>query len=134
MNVAERIIALRSLMAEKGIDAYVVPTADFHQSEYVGEHFKARKYISGFSGSYGTVVITRDDGGLWTDGRYFVQAESELEGSGIVLYRMHEENVPTIKEYLEKNVEEGQTIGFDGRVVDAFFGKELEEAFGGKNV
>ena len=81
MNVAERIIALRSLMAEKGIDAYVVPTADFHQSEYVGEHFKARKYISGFSGSYGTVVITRDDGGLWTDGRYFFQAENELKGS-----------------------------------------------------
>ena len=63
MNAAERILALRSLMEEKGIDAYVVPTADFHQSEYVGEHFKARKFISGFSGSYGTVVITKDDGG-----------------------------------------------------------------------
>ena len=83
MNAAERILALRSLMEEKGIDAYVVPTADFHQSEYVGEHFKARKFISGFSGSYGTVVITKDDGGLWTDGRYFFQAEKELEGSGI---------------------------------------------------
>ena len=65
--VAERIAKLRALMAEKGIDAYVVPTADFHQSEYVGEHFKARKYITGFSGSYGTAVITQTDGGLWTD-------------------------------------------------------------------
>ncbi len=69
MNVAERVHKLRSLMAEKNIDAYVVPTADFHQSEYVGEHFKARKFITGFSGSYGTAVITKDDGGLWTDGR-----------------------------------------------------------------
>ena len=67
MNAAERVDKLRSLMAEKNIDAYVVPTADFHQSEYVGEHFKARKFITGFSGSYGTAVITKDDGGLWTD-------------------------------------------------------------------
>lgn len=77
MNVTERVQRLRSLMAEKGIDAYVVPTADFHQSEYVGEHFKARKFITGFSGSYGTAVITKDDGGLWTDGRYFFQAEKD---------------------------------------------------------
>ena len=70
MSTAKRVEKLRALMAEKGMDAYVVPTADFHQSEYVGEHFKARKFISGFSGSYGTAVITKDDGGLWTDGRY----------------------------------------------------------------
>ena len=82
MKVSERIAKLRALMAEKGIDAYVVPTADFHQSEYVGEHFKARKYITGFSGSYGTAVICQDDAGLWTDGRYFFQATNELEGSG----------------------------------------------------
>lgn len=68
MKVSERVEALRKLMAEKGIDAYVVPTADFHQSEYVGEHFKARQFITGFTGSYGTAVITRDDAGLWTDG------------------------------------------------------------------
>lgn len=74
MKVSERVEALRKLMAEKGIDAYVVPTADFHQSEYVGEHFKARQFITGFTGSYGTAVITRDDAGLWTDGRYFFQA------------------------------------------------------------
>ena len=79
--VADRIARLRALMAEKGIDAYVVPTADFHQSEYVGEHFKARKFITGFSGSYGTAVIGKDDAGLWTDGRYFFQAEHEMEGS-----------------------------------------------------
>ena len=68
-EVAKRIEKLRALMAEQNIDAYVVPTADFHQSEYVGEHFKARKFITGFSGSYGTAVIAKDDAGLWTDGR-----------------------------------------------------------------
>ncbi|MDE7036526.1 MAG: aminopeptidase P family N-terminal domain-containing protein, partial [Lachnospiraceae bacterium] len=100
MNAAERISRLRTLMAAKGIDAYVVPTADFHQSEYVGEHFKARKFISGFSGSYGTVVITRDDGGLWTDGRYFFQAENELKDSGIRLMKMFVKDTPSISEFL----------------------------------
>lgn len=130
----QRITALQTLLREAGIDYYIVPTADYHNSEYVSDYFKMREFLSGFTGSAGTLVVSGKEAGLWTDGRYFVQAESELEGSGIILYRMHEENVPTIKEYLEKNVEEGQTIGFDGRVVDAFFGKELEEAFGGKNV
>ena len=74
MDVNERIEALRRLMEEKGIDIYIVPTADYHQSEYVGEYFKARKYITGFSGSAGTAVITRDEAKLWTDGRYFIQA------------------------------------------------------------
>ncbi len=134
MNVPERISALRALMEERGYDAYMVPTDDNHQSEYVGEHFKARAFITGFTGSAGTAVITKTEAGLWTDGRYFVQAENELKGSGIVLYKMLEEGVPKIKEYLEKNVTQGQTIGFDGRVVDAFFGKELEETLDGKNV
>ena len=126
MNVAERIAKLRSLMAEKGIDAYVVPTADFHQSEYVGEHFKARKYISGFSGSYGTVVITKDDGGLWTDGRYFFQATNELEGSGIRLMKMFVGDTPSIPEYLIANVPAGGTVGFDGRVLSMGEGQEYE--------
>lgn len=130
----QRIARLRELLKEAGTDYYVVPTADYHNSEYVSDYFKMREFLSGFTGSAGTLVVSGKEAGLWTDGRYFVQAESELEGSGIVLYRMHEENVPTIKEYLEKNVSEGQTIGFDGRVVDAFFGKELEEVFDGKNV
>lgn len=130
----QRIAELRKLMKEAGIDYYIVPTADYHNSEYVSDYFKMREFLSGFTGSAGTLVVSGKEAGLWTDGRYFVQAESELGGSGIVLYKMQEENVPTIKEYLEKNVSEGQTVGFDGRVVDAFFGKELEEAFAGKNV
>ena len=75
-TVNERIEALRGLMEERGIDAYLVPTADFHESEYVGDHFKCREFITGFTGSAGTAVITRSEAGLWTDGRYFVQANS----------------------------------------------------------
>ena len=132
--VAERIARLRSLMAEKGIDAYVVPTADFHQSEYVGEHFKARKYITGFSGSYGTAVITKDDGGLWTDGRYFFQATNELEGSGIRLMKMFVGDTPSIPEYLCDCIPAGGTVGFDGRVLSMGEGQEYEEALSAKNI
>lgn len=81
MKVSERVDSLRRLMEEKGIDAYVVPTADYHQSEYVGEHFKARAFMTGFTGSAGTAVFTKDEAGLWTDGRYFIQAEQQLEGT-----------------------------------------------------
>lgn len=134
MNVAERISKLRSLMAEKKIDAYVVPTADFHQSEYVGEHFKARKYITGFSGSYGTAVITAEDGGLWTDGRYFFQAENELAGSGVRLMKMFVGDTPSVTEYLQANVPEGGTVGFDGRVLSMGEGQEYEEALSAKKI
>ncbi|MEE0780946.1 MAG: aminopeptidase P family N-terminal domain-containing protein, partial [Sellimonas sp.] len=132
--VAERIAKLRALMAEKGIDAYVVPTADFHQSEYVGEHFKARKYITGFSGSYGTAVITQTDGGLWTDGRYFFQAENELKGSGIRLMKMFVGDTPSVTEYLADALPEGGTVGFDGRVLSMGEGQEYEEALSVKNI
>lgn len=134
MNVAERVARLRSLMDEKSIDAYVVPTADFHQSEYVGEHFKARKFITGFSGSYGTAVITKDDGGLWTDGRYFFQAENELKGSGIRLMKMFVGDTPSVTEYLLENIPEGGTVGFDGRVLSMGEGQEYEEALRAKNI
>ncbi len=135
MNTAkQRIEQLRVRMKQEGIDYYIVPTADFHHSEYVNDYFKVREFLSGFTGSNGTLVISADEAGLWTDGRYFVQAERELEGSDIVLYRMGEENVPKIEEYLGKNVKEGQTIGFDGRVVSASFGKEIAKAVKDKNV
>ena len=77
--IQERLKALRAEMEKRGITVYVVPTADFHESEYVGDHFKARKFITGFTGSAGTAVITLDEAGLWTDGRYFVQAENQLK-------------------------------------------------------
>lgn len=134
MKVSERIAKLRALMAEKGIDAYVVPTADFHQSEYVGEHFKARKYITGFNGSYGTAVICQDDAGLWTDGRYFFQATNELEGSGVRLMKMFVGDTPSVTEYLADKIPEGGKVGFDGRVLSMDEGKEYEDALSPKNI
>ena len=134
MKVSERIAKQRALMAEKGIDAYVVPTADFHQSEYVGEHFKARKYITGFSGSYGTAVICQDDAGLWTDGRYFFQATNELEGSGVRLMKMFVGDTPSVTEYLADKIPEGGKVGFDGRVLSMDEGKEYEDALSPKNI
>lgn len=134
MTVAERIAALRKKMDELNIDAYVVPTDDFHQSEYVGEHFKARKFISGFSGSYGTVVILKDDAGLWTDGRYFFQAEHELAGSGIRLMKLFVGDTPSIPEFLADKVPAGGQIAFDGRVLPVVDGKEFEEALSEKQI
>ncbi len=134
MKVTERIANLRSLMTEKGIDAYVVPTADFHQSEYVGEHFKSRKFITGFSGSYGTAVILKDDAGLWTDGRYFFQATNELEGTGVRLMKMFVGDTPSVTEFLAANIKEGGKVGFDGRVLSMGEGQEYEEALLPKNI
>ena len=124
MTVPERLSALRKCMQEKHIDIYIVPTADFHQSEYVGEHFKARAYITGFTGSAGTAVITLHDAKLWTDGRYFLQAAKQLEGTGVTRMKMFEPGVPTIEEYLEAELKPGQTLSFDGRVVSVGEGDE----------
>lgn len=132
--IVDRIHKMKETLKEAGVDFYLVPTADFHNSEYVNEYFKVRQFLSGFTGSNGTLVISQDEVGLWTDGRYFVQAEKELSGSGIVLYRMAEEGVPTIEEYLEQHIKKGQTVGFDGRVVDAAFGRKLEKLLADRNV
>lgn len=117
--IQERLKLLREKMKERGIDIYIVPTSDFHQSEYVGEYFKARKYITGFTGSAGTAVITKEEAGLWTDGRYFIQAAAQLEGSSVKLFKMGEEGVPKVEEYVKEQLKEGGCIGFDGRVMDA---------------
>ena len=130
----ERIAKLKEILKQEGVDYYIVPTADFHNSEYVNAYFKVRAFLSGFTGSAGNLVISQKEAGLWTDGRYFVQAEKELVDSDVVLYKMGEEGVPTIEQYLEEHVREGQTIGFDGRVVEASFGEKLEKMFAGKNV
>ncbi len=111
--------ALREEMKKHEIDVYLIPTADFHNSEYVGDYFKAREFVTGFTGSAGTAVVTADKAGLWTDGRYFIQAETELAGSGFELYRMGMEDVPEIKDFVRDNLPEDGTIGFDGRVLTA---------------
>lgn len=113
-----QLSALRAEMKKRQIDIYLIPTSDFHESEYVGDYFKARKFISGFSGSAGTAVVTGDRAGVWTDGRYFIQAEAELKDSGFTLYRMGQEGVPTIEEFLREHLPQGGVLGFDGRVVN----------------
>ena len=132
--IQERLKALRAEMGKRGITVYVVPTADFHESEYVGDHFKARKFITGFTGSAGTAVITLDEAGLWTDGRYFVQAENQLKDSTVTLYRMGEEGVPTVDEFAKDRLKEGGCLGFDGRVVNGTWGGKLEKIAAEKNV
>lgn len=127
MTVKERITALREVMAEKKIDAYLVPTDDFHASEYVGEYFKCRKYITGFTGSAGRAVIMQDMAGLWTDGRYFIQAAAQLEGTGVELFKMGEPDVPTVHQFMEEKLGEGMCLGFDGRTVSAEEADELAE-------
>ena len=127
MTVSEHIDALRKLMKERGYDIYIVPTDDFHQSENVGAYFQARTFITGFDGSAGTAIITLDHAGLWTDGRYFLQAEQQLSGTPVTLYRMLEPGVPSINEFLEKHLPEHGTIGFDGRVISMKNGKAYQE-------
>lgn len=129
-----KIGQLRDRMKELGIDAYLVPTADFHESEYVGEFFKCRHFLTGFNGTAGTAVITMDKAGLWTDGRYFVQAEEQLSGSEIKLYRKGEPEFPTLDEFLEEELPVDGCLGFDGRVVNSELGYGLQNLLQEKNV
>ena len=120
MNVNERIEALRALMREKGIDVYYIPNEDDHLSqEYTAPYFQCKSYISGFSGEAGCVIVTKDFAGLWTDGRYFTQAEHELEGTCVELMRMRQEGVPDAMDFLVDALPENGTLGYDGRVVSA---------------
>lgn len=133
MNIQERLLKLREQMKGKGIDIYIVPTADFHQTEYVGEYFKARKYMTNFSGSAGTAVITADEAKLWVDGRYFIQAAEQIAGTTVEMMKMAEPGVPTIEEYLKTTLKEGGVLGFDGRVVAMGAGLGYEKIVSDKN-
>ena len=132
--IKNRVEKLRKIMDEKDIYAYIIPSSDFHQSEYVGEYFKVREYISGFTGSAGTVIITKNEAGLWTDGRYFLQAETELNGSGIELFKCGMPNVLEIDEFLEKVMPENSILAFDGRVVSSLEGEKFAEKLKQKNI
>lgn len=117
--IKDRLCKLREGMKAAGIDCYLIPTSDYHDSEYVSSFFMVRKYFSGFTGSAGTLVVTKDAAALFTDGRYFIQAEKELKGTGILLMKMGEPGVPTLRQFLEQCLSEGESLGFDGRVVMA---------------
>lgn len=121
-------------MKEKKIDAYLVATDDFHGSEYVGDYFKCRKYITGFTGSAGTAIITQDMAGLWTDGRYFIQAADQLRDTTIALFKSGEPGVPTVHQFLNDKLEEGMCLGFDGRTVSAREAEELQELLQEKHI
>ncbi len=123
----ERLLSLRNQMKEAGVHCVVIPTSDYHNSEYVSDFFMARKYFSGFTGSAGTLVVTPDEAALFTDGRYFIQAAKELEGSGITLMKMGEPGVPTMTEYVDQKLQKGWTLCFDGRVITSSKGGKLEE-------
>lgn len=131
--IRERLSKLRECMKAAGIDCYLVPTSDYHDSEYVSGFFAVRRFLTGFTGSAGTLVVTKDEAALFTDARYFIQAARQLEGTGIILMKMNEPKVPTLKEYLEQVLTEGQTLGFDGRVVRAADAEEYEEILEKKN-
>lgn len=134
MTIQDRIALLRRCMAHRGLTACVVVTDDFHGSEYVGDHFKVREYLSGFTGSAGTLAVLPDRAALWTDGRYFLQAERQLEGSGIELMRAGQPDVPTLSAFLAQHLPEGGVLGFDGRTVSTRLYRTLEEALSAKHI
>ncbi|MDR7871251.1 MAG: aminopeptidase P family protein [Tissierellaceae bacterium] len=134
MGINERVSKLRELMKSKGITAYIIPTSDPHQSEYLASHYKGRTWISGFTGSAGTVVITQTHANLWTDGRYFIQAENQLKGSEYKLFKMGVPGVPNYIQWLKDNIKSGDTIGYDGKVFSQTTAERLEKEFEGLGV
>lgn len=134
MDTMEKLQALRGEMRKKNLSAYIVPTEDFHCSEYVGDYFKAREYMSGFTGSAGTLLVMQEGAFLWTDGRYFLQAQDQLAGSGIELMKSGQPEVPTLPEFLGEHLGKGAVVGFDGRTVTGAFVEELKEKTAAKQV
>ena len=133
-NIPERIALLREAMKQQKVDAYIIPSSDPHLSEYPAERWEARKWISGFTGSAGTVVITANKAGLWTDSRYFLQAASQLEGSGIELYKMALPETPSITEFLYQELNDGQAVGLDGQTYSAADARSLAAQLGRKGI
>lgn len=127
--IKERLMKLRKEMNKEGMQAYIIPTSDFHETEYVSEYFAARKYMSGFTGSAGVLVVLLDKAGLWTDGRYFIQAANQLAGSGIDLMKQGQEDTPSIEEYIVTNLTQGSVVGFDGRVMNVNDANKYKQAF-----
>ena len=126
MTNKDKIKALKELMKKQKVDLTIIPTSDYHQSEYVADYFQYRKWLSGFTGSAGMLVVSEKESVLFTDGRYFIQAAKQLKGSGIKLMRMGNAKVPTLEEYIESHLNKGNTLGFDGRVLSTAEGNTYE--------
>lgn len=133
-NIPERITALREAMIQHKIDAYIIPTSDPHMSEYPADCWKYREWISGFTGSAGTVVVTANKAGLWTDSRYFLQAASQLEGSGIELYKMMLPETPSISDFLKHELKPGDTVGLNGETYSITEAQALERTLAEKEI
>lgn len=134
MIIRDRIVQLRNKMKEYAIDAYLVVSDDFHASEYVCDYFKCREYLSGFSGSAGTLVVTHKEAQLWTDGRYFLQAEEQLKDTGIHLMKIGEEGVPTVQKYLAAILKDEASLGYDGRTIRVKYADSIQKELYGKNI
>lgn len=134
MKTNEKVKTLRIAMERENVDAVIVPSFDAHQSEYVGEHWKSRRFITGFSGSAGTAVILKQKAGLWTDGRYFIQAANQLKGSVIDLYKMGEPGVPVYEDWLQSELPSGGCVSFDGRVIPVSLYRVLEKKLKDKKI
>ena len=132
--IKDRLEKLRATMAKNGIDYYIMPTSDYHNSEYSADFFKVREYFCGFDGSNGTLVVSQNFAGMWTDGRYFIQAENQMKGTGVELFKMLNPGVPTIAEFLFDNMKDGETLGFDGKVISTSVGENYEKKLSGKAV
>jgi len=125
----QEILKLQAVLKRHKISAYLVPTSDYHNSEYLSDYFKEREFLSGFTGSAGTLLVTQNDAFLWTDGRYFIQAEKELSGSGITLFKMGEEGVLNIRDFLAKNLKHSDTLAFDGKLFPTDIVLKYKELF-----
>lgn len=134
MEVKERINKLREKMLEKGMEAYIIPTSDPHMSEYVAPRWEGRKWLSGFTGSAGTLVVTRHKSGLWTDGRYYIQAEKQLEGTGIELFKAGMPGVPDYIEWLKQELPENSCVGIWGEVFCISKVREMEKELSKKGI
>ena len=127
-EITGRIASLRAFMKKRGLSAFIIPSTDPHSGEYVPAHWEARKWISGFTGSAGTAVITLDRGGLWTDSRYFLQAEAQLKDTGIALFKDRLEGTPSIPEWLGSELKPQDKVGIDGWVNTYSEAKSLQNA------
>ena len=134
MTIIERITALREVLKLNGLKAFIVPSTDPHMSEYVAPHWETRQWISGFTGSAGTVVITENEAGLWTDSRYFLQANEQLQGTGIDLYKEKLPKTPTIAEFLQARLSKGDIVGIDGQIFSLATAKAMGQELGEKGI
>ena len=134
MSITERLSAFRARMEQENMAVVIVPTADAHASEYIAEHFKTRQWLCGFTGSAGTLVVGREEAALFTDGRYFIQAERQLAGSGVTLMRMGTPGVPTLEAYVAQLARPGESCGVDFSVVSAHFAADLSDTLVGKEI